>query len=135
MAKKDFSRGVIEPLPERVRGFTQSFLIDDYKFYIGTSEYSDGRPAQVLFDTNYEQDNGVLRQALQLFARSMSTGLQAGVPLDKLYDGFLEDERKTQEGVNLTYVIERFYGILSDAYLEKSPVPRHIAKILQFPPQ
>jgi ribonucleoside-diphosphate reductase alpha chain len=73
-------------LPNFRSGHTQKIEIDGYKIYLRTGEYEDGRLGEIFIDMNKE--GATFRSLMNIFAISVSIGLQYGVPLEEFVDAF-----------------------------------------------
>ena len=74
-------------LPNKRRGYTQKVKIGAHSLFLRTGEYPDGGLGEVFIDMYKE--GAAFRSLLNAFARSVSIGLQYGVPLDKYVDAFI----------------------------------------------
>jgi ribonucleoside-diphosphate reductase alpha chain len=74
-------------LPNRRRGYTQKVKIGAHSLFLRTGEYPEGGLGEVFIDMYKE--GAAFRSLLNAFARSVSIGLQYGVPLDKYVDAFI----------------------------------------------
>lgn len=82
----DYKFGEHRPLPERTKGYTQKATIVGYKVYLRTSEYEDGTLGEILIDIS--RGGGGLRAMVNALAKSVSIGLQHGIPLETYVDEF-----------------------------------------------
>ncbi len=74
------------PLPNRRTGYTQSVVISGHKIHLRTGEYGDGKLGEIIIDT--EKEGALVRNLLINFAKSVSLGLQHGVPLEAFVRAF-----------------------------------------------
>lgn len=74
-------RGVQHKLPSVRRGITWAVTLDGHKLYIRSGEYPDGTLGEVFVDI--AQDGSTLGGMMCTWARSLSIGLQYGVPLEE----------------------------------------------------
>lgn len=81
-------RGHRAPLPFRVEGgYRQKVRINGETVYIRTGEYSDGRLAEIWL--THAREGSTARAYLEGFAKTISIGLQYGVPLEEYVEAFL----------------------------------------------
>ncbi len=74
-------------LPAKRSGITVSTKIGNQQLWLRTGEYPDGRLAEIFIDM-YKEGAG-FRSMLNMFAISVSMGLQFGVPLEKFVENFV----------------------------------------------
>lgn len=74
-------------LPAKRSGITVSAKIGNQQIWLRTGEYPDGKLAEIFIDM-YKEGAG-FRSMLNMFAISVSIGLQYGVPLEKLVENFV----------------------------------------------
>lgn len=74
-------------LPAKRSGITVAANIGNQQIWLRTGEYPDGRLAEIFIDM-YKEGAG-FRSMLNLFAISISMGLQYGVPLEKYVENFV----------------------------------------------
>ena len=79
-------RGTQEKLPTQRRGFVQEALVGGHKVYVRTGEYPDGRLGEIFIDMYKE--GAAYRSLVNMFAISVSKGLQYGIPLEEYVDTF-----------------------------------------------
>lgn len=80
-------KGVIrKPLPKVRTAKTFSFTVSDSHGYITVGEYDDGTPGELFI--NIAKVGSTLSGLMDSFARSVSYGLQYGVPLKRYVKGF-----------------------------------------------
>ncbi len=80
-------RGEKRRLPAKRNGLTISAKIGNQQIWLRTGEYPDGRLAEVFIDMYKE--GAAFRSILNMFAISVSMGLQYGVPLEKFIENFV----------------------------------------------
>ena len=73
-------------LPYKRSGITIKTKIAGQAIYLRTGEYPDGRLGEIFIDMHKE--GAAFRSLLNLFAISISTGLQYGVPLEEYVEKF-----------------------------------------------
>lgn len=73
-------------LPSKRSGITVSAKIGSQQIWLRTGEYPDGRLAEIFVDMYKE--GAAFRSILNMFAISVSMGLQYGVPLEKYVENF-----------------------------------------------
>ena len=78
--------GEHRPLPARRAGYTQTATIGAHTIIVRTSEYTNGTLGEIDIDIT-RKDSG-FRALLRAVARSVSLGLQHGVPLATYVDEF-----------------------------------------------
>ena len=83
---KIYIHGEQRRLPYKRSGITIKAKIAGQKIFVRTGEYPDGRLGEVFIDMYRE--GAAFRSLLNLFAISISTGLQHGVPLEEYVDKF-----------------------------------------------
>lgn len=74
-------------LPDRRTGYTQKAKINGQSVYIRTGEYENGQLGEIFIDMHRE--GATVRSLLNVFAISISLGLQHGVPLEEFVDAFV----------------------------------------------
>jgi len=79
-------RGSRRRLPPKRTGFTQEAKIAGHKVFLRTGEYEDGSLGEIFIDMHKE--GAPFRSMLNCFAIAISKGLQYGVPLEELVEGF-----------------------------------------------
>jgi len=80
-------RGERKRLPNERQSITLDVSIDGNHLYMIHSPYSDGSLAEIFLDISKE--GSTIRSLLQAFAKSVSIGLQYGVPLDRYVRSFV----------------------------------------------
>lgn len=83
---KIYIHGEQRKMPYKRSGLTIKAKVAGQKLFIRTGEYPDGRLGEVFIDMYRE--GAAFRSMLNLFAISISTGLQYGVPLEEYVDKF-----------------------------------------------
>ncbi len=80
-------RGQKESLPKKRKGYTQKVTIGGYTFYhtTGENEHNDVRE---IFTSGMGTEGATFRSLMNCLAKSISIGLQHGVPLEKYVDAF-----------------------------------------------
>lgn len=117
-------------LPKQRRGFTQEAVIGDkdrqVTITLTTGEYEDGRLGEVFIDVATTQELA-LRSMVNLFAISISLGLQYGVPLEALVEQFtftrFEPNGIVQHDDTIklcTSVVDYVFRVLGVHYLGRS---------------
>ena len=81
------SQPVRQKLPRSRRGRTFEFRVADCKGFANVGEYEDGRPGEI-FLTGSKQGS-TLAGIMDSFAKSVSYGLQYGVPLHAFVEAFI----------------------------------------------
>jgi len=84
--RRVYLHGEKRKLPAKRSGITVSARIGNQKVWLRTGEYPDGKLAEIFIDMYKE--GAAFRSMLNLFAISVSVGLQYGVPLAKYVDKF-----------------------------------------------
>ncbi len=84
--KRIYMHGEKRKLPAKRSGITVSARIGQQKVWLRTGEYPDGKLAEIFIDMYKE--GAAFRSMLNLFAISVSMGLQYGVPLEKYVEKF-----------------------------------------------
>lgn len=83
---KIYVHGEQRQMPYKRSGLTIKAKVAGQKIFLRTGEYPDGRLGEVFIDMYRE--GAAFRSMLNLFAISISTGLQYGVPLEEYVDKF-----------------------------------------------
>jgi ribonucleoside-diphosphate reductase alpha chain len=78
---------VREKLPRSRRGRTFEFRVADCKGFATIGEYSDGRPGEVFLTVS--KQGSTLAGIMDAFAKSISYGLQYGVPMRAFIEAFV----------------------------------------------
>ena len=79
IVEKVVHRPVRQKLPKSRRGRTFEFRVADCKGFVTIGEYDDGRPGEVFLTVS--KQGSTLAGIMDAFAKSISYGLQYGVPL------------------------------------------------------
>ncbi len=82
-----YVHGEKRKLPAKRSGITVTARIGNQQIWLRTGEYPDGRLAEIFIDM-YKEGAG-FRSMLNMFAISVSMGLQYGVPLEKYVENFV----------------------------------------------
>jgi len=77
-------------LPKQRRGTTTSFNVDGCEGYIRTGEFPDGSLGEVFIDVS--KQGSTLSGLMDVFAISVSLGLQHGVPLEAYVEKFISQK-------------------------------------------
>ncbi|MFA5061585.1 MAG: vitamin B12-dependent ribonucleotide reductase [Patescibacteria group bacterium] len=83
---KIYVHGEQRRLPYKRSGITIKTKVSGQKIFLRTGEYPDGKLGEIFIDMYRE--GAAFRSLLNLFAMSISTGLQYGVPLEEYVDKF-----------------------------------------------
>ncbi len=83
---KIYVHGEQRQMPYKRSGLTIKAKVAGQKIFLRTGEYPDGRLGEVFIDMYRE--GAAFRSMLNLFAISISTGLQYGIPLEEYVDKF-----------------------------------------------
>ena len=86
IVEKVVHRPVREKLPRSRRGRTFEFRVADCKGFATIGEYDDGRPGEVFLTVS--KQGSTLAGIMDAFAKSISYGLQYGVPLRAFVEAF-----------------------------------------------
>jgi ribonucleoside-diphosphate reductase alpha chain len=81
-----YAHGEQHKLPYKRSGITIKTKISGQSIFLRTGEYPDGRLGEIFIDMHKE--GAAFRSLLNLFAISISTGLQYGVPLEEYVEKF-----------------------------------------------
>ncbi|MEK7644286.1 MAG: adenosylcobalamin-dependent ribonucleoside-diphosphate reductase [Patescibacteria group bacterium] len=81
-----YLHGEKRKVPAKRSGITVSAKIGNQQIWLRTGEYPDGKLAEIFIDM-YKEGAG-FRSVLNMFAISVSMGLQYGVPLEKFVENF-----------------------------------------------
>jgi len=84
--KKIYIHGEQRKMPYKRSGLTIKAKVGGQKLFLRTGEWPDGKLGEVFIDMYKE--GASFRSLLNLFAISISTGLQYGVPLEEYVDKF-----------------------------------------------
>ncbi len=122
--KRIYVHGEKRKLPAKRSGITISARIGQQKVWLRTGEYPDGRVAEIFIDMYKE--GAAFRSMLNLFAISVSLGLQYGIPLEKYVEKFtftrfdpagFTDHPNVK---NCTSVIDFVFRVLGMEYLGRT---------------
>ena len=75
-------------MPDDVSGWRHKFDLDGYKGYIIVNEYEDGTPGEVFLKLG--KPGSTVAGLIDGFTKLLSTGLQHGIPLERLIASFIE---------------------------------------------
>jgi ribonucleoside-diphosphate reductase alpha chain len=81
------ARPIRQKLPRSRRGRTFEFRVADCKGFATVGEYDDGRPGEVFLTVS--KQGSTLAGIMDAFAKSISYGLQYGVPLRAFVEAFI----------------------------------------------
>ncbi len=81
-----YVHGEKRKIPAKRSGITVAATIGNQKIFLRTGEYPDGKLAEIFIDMYKE--GAAFRSMLNMFAISVSMGLQYGVPLEKYVENF-----------------------------------------------
>ncbi len=84
--RKVYIHGEQRKMPYKRSGLTIKAKVGGQKLFLRTGEYPDGKLGEVFIDMYKE--GASFRSLLNLFAISISTGLQYGIPLEEYVDKF-----------------------------------------------
>ncbi len=87
VVEKVVHRPVRQKLPKSRRGRTFEFRVADCKGFVTIGEYDDGRPGEVFLTVS--KQGSTLAGIMDAFAKSVSYGLQYGVPLRAFVEAFV----------------------------------------------
>ncbi len=122
--KRVYLHGEKRKVPAKRSGITVSAKIGNQQIWLRTGEYPDGKLAEIFIDM-YKEGAG-FRSMLNMFAISVSMGLQYGVPLEKYVDNFVftrfEPSGFTDHPniKNCTSVIDFVFRVLGMEYLGRT---------------
>jgi len=86
VVEKIITQPVRQKLPRSRRGRTFEFRVADCKGFANIGEYEDGRPGEVFLTVS--KQGSTLSGIMDAFAKSISYGLQYGVPLRAFVEAF-----------------------------------------------
>ena len=86
VVEKVVHRPIRQKLPKSRRGRTFEFRVADCKGFVTIGEYDDGRPGEVFLTVS--KQGSTLAGIMDAFAKSISYGLQYGVPLRAFVEAF-----------------------------------------------
>ena len=119
-------------LPKKRRGVTLENRVGGHKIYLRTGEYEDGSLGEIFLDLHKE--GATFRSMMNMFAMSVSVGLQHGVPLDEFVDMFTFTKFEPNGMVDhpnikfATSIVDFLFRVLAFEYLGRTD-------IVQVPPQ
>lgn len=87
IVEKVVHRPVRQKLPRSRRGRTFEFRVADCKGFVTIGEYDDGRPGEVFLTVS--KQGSTMSGIMDAFAKSISYGLQYGVPLRAFVEAFV----------------------------------------------
>jgi len=85
--RRVYLHGEKRRLPSKRSGITVAAKVGNQQIWLRTGEYPDGRVAEIFVDMYKE--GATVRSLLNMFAISVSMGLQYGVPLEKFVENFV----------------------------------------------
>ncbi len=85
--KSQLQRGQKESLPKKRKGYTQKVVIGGYTFYHTTGE-NENNDVREVFTSGMGTEGASFRSLMNCLAKSISIGLQHGVPLESYVDAF-----------------------------------------------
>ncbi|CAN5766153.1 hypothetical protein BH24ACT5_BH24ACT5_04450 [soil metagenome] len=86
IVEKIVHRPIRQKLPKSRRGRTLEFRVADCKGFVTIGEYDDGRPGEMFLTVS--KQGSTLAGIMDAFAKSISYGLQYGVPLRAFVEAF-----------------------------------------------
>jgi ribonucleoside-diphosphate reductase alpha chain len=86
IVEKVVHRPIRQKLPKSRRGRTLEFRVADCKGFVTVGEYDDGRPGELFLTVS--KQGSTLAGIMDAFAKSISYGLQYGVPLRAFVEAF-----------------------------------------------
>ncbi len=114
-------------LPSRRRGFTQKTAIGGHRVFVQTGEFEDGSLGELAITP--PKETPAVRGLMDAFARSVSLGLQHGVPLESYVDAFAYTRFGPAGPVDgdggighATSLLDYAFRMLSETYLGR-PMP------------
>lgn len=85
--RRVYLHGEKRKLPAKRGGITVAAKVGNQQIWLRTGEYPDGKLAEIFIDMYKE--GATVRSLLNMFAISVSMGLQYGVPLEKYVENFV----------------------------------------------
>jgi len=122
--RRVYLHGEKRKVPAKRSGITVSAKIGSQQIWLRTGEYPDGRLAEIFVDM-YKEGAG-FRSMLNMFAISVSMGLQFGVPLEKYVENFVftrfEPSGFTDHPniKNCTSIVDFVFRVLGMEYLGRT---------------
>lgn len=120
----DYKFGEYRPLPNRRKGYTQKVTISGHKVCLRTGEYADGTLGEIFIDMSKE--GAGFRAMVNAVAKSVSIGLQHGVPLETFVDEFTFTKYEPAGAVkgndcikNCTSLLDYVFRELAVSYLNR----------------
>ncbi|WP_419730294.1 vitamin B12-dependent ribonucleotide reductase [Lichenicola sp.] len=114
-------------LPARRRGFTQKAAIAGHRLFLQTGEFDDGSLGELVITP--PRETPAMRGLMDAFTRSVSLGLQHGVPLEAYVEAFAYSRFGPAGQVDgdtgiahATSLLDYAFRMLSEAYLGR-PLP------------
>src|SRR3989339_313821 len=130
--RRVYLHGEKRRLPVKRSGITVAVKIGNQQIWLRTGEYPDGKVAEIFIDMYKE--GATVRSLLNMFAISVSMGLQYGVPLEKYVENFVftrfEPSGFTDHPniKNCTSIIDFVFRVLGMEYLGRTD-------FVQIPPK
>ncbi|EKE06697.1 MAG: hypothetical protein ACD_18C00302G0003 [uncultured bacterium] len=122
--RRVYLHGEKRRLPSKRSGITVAVKIGNQQVWLRTGEYPDGKVAEIFIDMYKE--GATVRSLLNMFAISVSMGLQYGVPLEKYVENFVftrfEPSGFTDHPniKNCTSIIDFVFRVLGMEYLGRT---------------
>jgi len=122
--RRVYLHGEKRRLPSKRGGITVAVKIGNQQVWLRTGEYPDGKLAEIFIDMYKE--GATVRSLLNMFAISVSMGLQYGVPLEKYVENFVftrfEPSGFTDHPniKNCTSIIDFVFRVLGMEYLGRT---------------
>ncbi len=122
--RRVYVHGEKRRLPAKRAGITVSTKIGNQQIWLRTGEYPDGKLAEIFIDMYKE--GAAFRSILNMFAISVSMGLQYGVPLEKYVENFTftrfePSGMTTHPNVKIcTSIIDFVFRVLGMEYLGRT---------------
>lgn len=126
--RQELRVGGRRPLPNRRTGYTKKLHVAGQNMYLRTGEYPDGTLGEVFVDLSKE--GSTIGGLMSAFARSLSIGLQYGVPLEEFVSSFSQTKFEPRGMVydhetikGCTSLLDLVVQDLALEYLDKDPEP------------
>ena len=122
--RRVYLHGEKRRLPAKRSGITVAAKVGNQQVWLRTGEYPDGKLAEIFIDMYKE--GAAVRSLLNMFAVSVSMGLQYGVPLEKYVENFVftrfEPSGFTDHPniKNCTSIIDFVFRVLGMEYLGRT---------------
>ncbi len=122
--RRVYLHGEKRRLPAKRGGITVAAKVGNQQIWLRTGEYPDGKLAEIFIDMYKE--GAAVRSLLNMFAVSVSMGLQYGVPLEKYVENFVftrfEPSGFTDHPniKNCTSIIDFVFRVLGMEYLGRT---------------